>query len=122
MQSARIPDLIVLTRGGLAALPRDKGSIITLNMPAPLLVGEVVSSSDTDRQSRDRDYTQKREEYEKRGILEYWIVDSIAEVVLVLTLNGDSYQEQTFTGDAKIVSPVLPKLDLQVCQLLNADA
>ncbi|MEL7359530.1 MAG: Uma2 family endonuclease [Cyanobacteria bacterium J06560_6] len=112
----------MLTRGGLAALPRDKGSIITLNMPAPLLVGEVVSSSDTDRQSRDRDYTQKREEYEKRGILEYWIVDSIAEVVLVLTLNGDSYQEQTFTGDAKIVSPVLPKLDLQVCQLLNADA
>ncbi|MEO1388730.1 MAG: Uma2 family endonuclease [Cyanobacteria bacterium J06634_6] len=120
--SARIPDLIVLTHGGLAALPRDKRSLITLNMPAPLLVVEVVSSSDTDRQSRDRDYTQKREEYEKRGILEYWVVDPIAEIVLVLALNGDSYQEQTFTGDAKIVSPVLPKLDLQVRQLLNADA
>jgi hypothetical protein len=37
----------------------------------PDLVIEVVSES-----SRDRDYTEKRDEYWSLGVMEYWIVDA----------------------------------------------
>jgi Uma2 family endonuclease len=64
------------------------------DMPAPMLVVEVASNSDTDPKSRERDYTEKRVDYAARQIPEYWIVDPIAAVVLVLTLAGDQYREK----------------------------
>ncbi len=52
------------------------------------LVMEVVSGTVSDRY---RDLIEKREEYAKAGIPEYWIVDPEMKRVTVLTLAGDEY-------------------------------
>jgi Uma2 family endonuclease len=118
--STRYPDLIVLSEDGASALKKQPRSLITFDMPAPMLVVEVVSNSDTDKKSRDRDYTLKRSEYAERGIPEYWIVDPVAAVVLVLHLDGGKYEEQRFTGDRAILSPAFPALTLTAAQILTA--
>jgi Uma2 family endonuclease len=118
--NTRYPDLVIVTEAGAAALAGQKRSLITFDMPAPALVVEVVSSSDTDLRSHERDYVDKRREYAQRGIPEYWIVDPIASVVLVLTLMGETYQEQRFVGEARLVSPGFPVLELSAAQVLKA--
>lgn len=117
--TARQPDLIVHSDASADAI-LNGGKILFAEMPAPLLVVEVVSSSDTDPKSRKRDYQDKRAEYAARGIPEYWIVDPIAAVVLVLTLNGAEYQEQRFTDSMAIASPTFPALSLTAEQILTA--
>ena len=52
------------------------------------LVVEVVSPDHP-----PRDYEEKRADYAKAGISEYWIVDPEHRRVLVLALNGDTYVE-----------------------------
>lgn len=116
--NTRFPDLMVLTEAGVAALAGQKRSMVMFDMPAPALVVEVVSSSDIDERSRDRDYIRKREEYAKRGIAEYWIIDPIEAVVLVLTLAGSSYRETKFIDEAAIASPTFPKLTLNADEVL----
>jgi len=54
-------------------------SLILMDMPPPLLVVEIVSPS-----QENRDYRYKRSEYAARGIAEYWIVDPIAQKVTIL--------------------------------------
>jgi Uma2 family endonuclease len=117
--SARQPDLIVHSEESEKAISAD-GKLLRLDHPAPLLVVEVVSNSETDPQSRVRDYQEKRLEYAARGIPEYWIVDPIAAVILVLTLEGTKYQEQKFQGKTPIVSTTFSDLNLTAKQVLNA--
>jgi Uma2 family endonuclease len=83
-------------------------------------VVEVVSSSNTDQKSRDRDYREKRLEYETRGIPEYWIIDPMAAVVIILTLKVAKYQEQQFTQHQRLNSPLFPDLNLTAEQVLRA--
>jgi Uma2 family endonuclease len=80
----------------------------------------VVSSSDTDKASRDRDYIEKRREYAQRGIPEDWIIDPMAAAVRVLTRVGETYQDQTFVGADKLVSPSFAALALTAEQILTA--
>ncbi|MCZ7604673.1 MAG: Uma2 family endonuclease [Planctomycetota bacterium] len=54
------------------------------------IVVEVVSGSDSDR---ERDYTEKRAEYEQAGIPEYWIVDPAEGRITVLSLQNGKYIE-----------------------------
>ena len=84
--NTRYPDLVIVTEDGAAALVGKPRSLITFAMHAPALVVEVVSNSDTNQTSRDRDYVDKRQEYAQRGIPEYWIVDPVEGVILVLKL------------------------------------
>jgi Uma2 family endonuclease len=125
--NARIPDLVVITEEGFTALRGKNRSMITLDMPAPTLVVEVVSNSDVDRrwrslprESHERDYIHKRTEYAQRGIVEYWIVEPIAEIILVLNLAGQTYQEQRFVKDEKLISLTFPTLALSAKQVLTA--
>ena len=117
--SARQPDLVVHTPASASAILQD-GKLLRLHQPAPDLVVEVVSSSDTDQRSRDRDYLEKRQEYAQRGIAEYWIIDPIAAVVLVLTWVDEIYQESVYTGDDLLASPKFPALSLSATELLTA--
>ena len=55
----------------VASLQGQSRRTIIDNMPAPLLVVEVVSPG---KVNEDRDYRYKRSEYAARGISEYWIV------------------------------------------------
>jgi Uma2 family endonuclease len=117
--TAREPDLIVHTEASAAAILKD-GKLLRLDQPTPQLVVEVVSSSDTDKASRDRDYIEKRREYAQRGIPEYWIIDPMAAAVRVLTRVGETYQDQTFVGADKLVSPSFATLALTAAQILTA--
>lgn len=118
--NTRYPDLMVLTEASAAALAGKKRSLITLDMPVPALVVEAVSSSDTDRPSRERDYVDKRREYAQRGIPEYWIVDVISKVVLVLRLVNGQYEEERFVGAETLRSAVFPELSLSAAEILTA--
>ncbi|NEP19410.1 MAG: Uma2 family endonuclease [Leptolyngbya sp. SIO4C1] len=118
--NTRYPDLVILTEAGAEALVGQKCSLVTLDMPAPALVVEVVSSGDTDQRSHDRDYIDKRREYAERGIPEYWITDPVAAAILILKLVDGSYKEQSFTGNQPLMSPGFPSLKISAAQILNA--
>jgi Uma2 family endonuclease len=64
----RLPDLLVHTEESKAALMGSKRNSITLDIPPPALIIEVVSPGDD---NRDRDYRYKRTEYAARGFAEY---------------------------------------------------
>ncbi len=117
--TARQPDLVVHSDESMAAI-LDDGKLLRAELPTPLLVVEVASSTKTDKKSRDRDYIQKRSEYAKRGIPEYWIVDPEKAVVLVLTLVGSDYRETSFTGNTAIISPRFPGLTITADEVLTA--
>jgi Uma2 family endonuclease len=118
--TARLPDLIVHSEASAQAMAGRSEACLRLDDPVPLLVVEVVSSSDTDRVSKTRDYVLKRDEYEKRGILEYWIVDPIAQIVIVLTLENGTYRGVEFRGNSSIVSPLFIDLTVTAAQVLTA--
>jgi Uma2 family endonuclease len=109
----RIPDLIVLSETGTAALTNRPHNTITLEMPPPLLVIEVVSPD-----YPARDYRHKRSEYAVRGIPEYWIVDPTQQKVAIHTLVEGFYDETIFEGDTTLVSPTFPSLTLTPNQIL----
>ncbi len=73
LANARGPDPMLLSEEAAVALEGAKQRLITHEMPPPLLVVEVVSPK-----QQERDYRHKRTEYAERHIPEYWIVDPIA--------------------------------------------
>lgn len=119
--TARQPDLMVHSEASDAAIMND-GKLLQFNAPPPILVVEIVSSSDTDtdQKSRSRDYVDKRREYAARGIPEYWIVDPIAEMILICTLNDRSYQSVEFRSKDALISPTFLTLNLTAEQVLRA--
>jgi Uma2 family endonuclease len=82
----------------------------------PDLVVEVVSD---DPASRIRDYEDKRREYAAAGIPEYWIVDLMADRVLVLTLESGDYVTAVdgHLTDA-VTSRLFPEFTVKIADLL----
>jgi Uma2 family endonuclease len=80
------------------------------------LVVEVVSPG---KENQNRDYRYKRSEYAARGILEYWIVDSEKEQILVLLLVDGLYEETVFTANQTLSSLTFPALKLNAEQVLR---
>ncbi len=119
--TVRKPDLIVHTPESAAAILSHGAKLLTPDMPLPMLVVEVASSTDSDRASYRRDYIDKRDEYQARGIPEYWIIDPIAQLVIVFTLVRGSYQAVEFRGAQPIVSLRFPGLVLSAERILAAD-
>ena len=117
--TARQPDLVVHSEASAAAILQD-GKLLRVDQPVPMLVVEVVSSSDTDPRSRDRDYIEKRQEYAQRGIPEYWIIDPVSSVILMLTLADQTYKEQRFTDDMPLSSLNFPDFQLPAKRVLTA--
>ncbi|RZM82143.1 Uma2 family endonuclease [Leptolyngbya iicbica] len=112
----RIPDLMVLGEDLVLALQGQSRSTITEEMPAPLLVVEVVSPG---KVNEDRDYRYKRSQYAARRIGEYWIVDPSRDRVTVLTLVDGLYEAQELMVSDTLTSPQFPGLSLDVAQILN---
>lgn len=115
--TSRYPDLIVLTEALLPLLEGATRSVVTLDMPAPAMVVEVVSPGET---NREWDYVEKRSEYAERGIPEYWLIDPQADLVTVLTLAGKTYTATEFRGSDRVISPICRTLQLTAAQLLKA--
>ena len=85
LESERHPDIsIYLTP------PRNRKGRTMWRTWFPDLVVEVVSES-----SRDRDYTEKRDEYWSLGVKEYWIVDASLQQILVLRRGKSDWIEKT---------------------------
>jgi Uma2 family endonuclease len=96
----RVPDLMLLSEE-LAAILGNGRSTITLDMPPPDLIVEVVSPGST---NENRDYNLKRSEYAARQVPEYWAIDPEAGKITVFTLVGGSYEEAVYTGEMVINS------------------
>ncbi len=113
----RFPDLVVLRPEHLALTLRRL--TITLDMPPPRLIAEIVSPGKT---NRDRDYRHKRSQYAAVGVPEYWLIDPSAQQVVVLTLDNGIYREFGLFGPGStLMSVELPDLVLRADQLLNAE-
>jgi Uma2 family endonuclease len=109
----RYPDLTILRPEHISLLARR--NTLRLDMTPPLLVVEIVSPGELQRQ---RDYVAKRLQYQDCGIPEYWIVDPEARNILILSLQGQVYQESgTFSGGTRLISPLFPELNLCVEQV-----
>jgi Uma2 family endonuclease len=113
--TAREPDLVVLSAAAAEALEGASSDLLTYDMPPPLLVVEVVSPG-----QGDRDYRHKRSEYAARCIPEYWIVDPTAQKVTVLEWVNGLYEDRVYVGESVIQSPNLPDLNLVATTVLAA--
>jgi Uma2 family endonuclease len=112
----RYPDLTVIREEHIQQLqPRNT---IRLSMQPPLLVIEAVSPGQS---NRERDYIAKRQQYQERGIPEYWLIDPSQQTVTVLELADGIYQELgVFSGSVSIGSSVISGLSMTAQQVLNA--
>lgn len=111
----RYPDLTIIREEHLQLLKRR--NTIRLSMAPPLLVVEVVSPGEI---QRDRDYIAKRSQYQDLAIPEYWIVDPQTKTVLVLELVESVYREvETFTVADRVRSPQFGELNVAVAEILG---
>lgn len=117
--TSRYPDLILLTEELSAVLDGKSRSVITLDLPTPALVVEVVSPGES---NRERDYVDKRREYAVRGVPEYWLIDPEIGLVTVLTLDRGAYKGTEFRGSTRVQSQLEKLLVLQLTaeQILKA--
>jgi len=118
--TAREPDLTIHSEASKRAISQEKQAFLQTDMPVPLLVVEVVSSGEPGSDNYNRDYIDKRKEYAKRGIPEFWLIDPTRAVVLVLTLIGSTYQAAEFRGSDRIQSTQCKQLSLTAQQVLTA--
>ncbi|MGG6239679.1 Uma2 family endonuclease [Nodosilinea sp. AN01ver1] len=100
------PNLIVLRQEHLGQTQRRL--TITLDMPPPHLIVEVVSPGKT---NRDRDFGQKCAQYTAIDVPEYWLIAPVAQTVMVLTLAGASCQE---VGMFSTQARPSPRLSFQI--------
>lgn len=121
-QQGRRPDVSVVD---LQTWQSNRFSPALLDVPIQLVV-EVVSSNWED------DYIDKLDEYQRLGVLEYWIVDYLAlgsrtylgypkrPTIFVYRLDENRvYQFMSFQGDEPIVSPTFTELKLTTNQILD---
>ncbi|MFQ3615264.1 MAG: Uma2 family endonuclease [Cyanobacteriota bacterium] len=112
----RYPDLVLIREEHRTLC--DRRMTITLEMPPPLWVMEVVSPGKT---NHDRDYVRKRAQYAAVGIPEYVIADPEEQAVLVLRLENGEYAEAgRYRDDLQVAFPTFPDLDLTAAQILSA--
>jgi Uma2 family endonuclease len=101
-ESERHPDIAVYL-----SKPKGKKDRTMWRTWVPELVIEVVSES-----SRDRDYTEKRDEYWTLGVKEYWIVDAKLKQILVLRRGRSQWTEKILGPADTCETKLLPGLKL----------
>ena len=112
----RYPDLTILRKEHIEQLA--KRNTVRLTMSPPLLVVEVVSPGEL---QRNRDYIAKRSQYQDCGVAEYWIVDPNTQNILVLKLAEGNYIEVgSFSGQERILSPQFEELNLTAAQIFDS--
>ncbi|MEM9217860.1 MAG: Uma2 family endonuclease [Cyanobacteria bacterium P01_F01_bin.150] len=110
----RIPDVLVITKE-TRQIMGDESRIVTLDMPAPILVVEVVSPS-----SVKADLEEKPFEMMERGVSEYVSIDWRNEIVQVWsrTEDGKTYNFVEYRSGERVVLQTFPTLIMTVDQLI----
>ncbi|NJR64044.1 MAG: Uma2 family endonuclease [Cyanobacteria bacterium CRU_2_1] len=111
----RLPDLMVLSEELALILNSTNRGTITLEMPPPDLIIEVVSPGAT---NENRDYRFKRSEYAARSVPEYWAIDPDENKITLFTLINGFYEETVYTGET-IVPSRIKVLHLTAEQILK---
>ncbi|TWU01571.1 Uma2 family endonuclease [Neorhodopirellula pilleata] len=109
-QNIREPDVMYFAPGSEPQDPRGYPSRVDLAM-------EVVSEG---VEAARRDYEDKRRDYARAGIPEYWIVDPEQERVTVLVLDENAYRVHgEFRPGDTASSVLLPALMIDVSQVMQ---
>ena len=117
----RQPDLTVIRTEHIQLLEQLGKAAITFEMPPPLFVAEVVSPyKNHNSENYKRDYVDKRQQYQERGIPEYWIIDPTQQLLTVLLLADGTYRATEFRKNQQIVSRTFPELKVTAAQILSA--
>jgi Uma2 family endonuclease len=111
----RLPDLMLLSPELAASLGSANRGTITLEMPPPELIMEVVSPGAV---NENRDYRFKRSEYAARGVLEYWVINPRESKITLFSLNEGFYDEEVYVDD-RVVASRFEALRLSPSQILN---
>ncbi|MBY0515227.1 MAG: Uma2 family endonuclease [Gemmataceae bacterium] len=109
-ESERHPDVAVYL-----AAPKGRWNRTMWRTWVPELAIEVVSES-----SRDRDYTEKRDEYRTLGVKEYWIVDAGVQRILVLRRGRSQWTEKALGPADVIETKLLPGFKLPCKAVFDA--
>jgi Uma2 family endonuclease len=109
-ESERHPDIAVYLRP-----PIGKKDRTLWRRWFPEFVIEVVSEG-----SRDRDYTQKRDEYWTLGVKEYWIVDAELQQVMVLRRGKSDWIEKILGPADTCETKLLPGFKLPCGAIFDA--
>jgi Uma2 family endonuclease len=83
----------------------------------PTIVVEFVSPG---RRSRQRDYIEKRREYEAAGVQEYWIIDRFRRTLTVFGKQVSPTGEKVVAEMETYFTPLLPGFELPLVRLLQA--
>jgi Uma2 family endonuclease len=110
LESERHPDVAVYLTA-----PKGRKDRTMWRTWVPDLVIEVVSES-----SRDRDYTEKRDEYWTLGAKEYWIVDARLQQVLMLKRGRSRWTEKTLGSEGVCETKLLPGFKLPCLAIFEA--
>ena len=106
----REPDLLYISPENLPTADADYPTKIDLAI-------EIVSEG---LEARKRDYKDKRLDYAKAGVFEYWIVDPKDQTVTVLVLVGDCYNDHgLFVSGQTATGKLLSKLSVDVEALMR---
>ena len=65
------------------------------------------------RRSQKRDYVDKRRDYQKAGIQEYWIIDRFRRTLTVVRYRPSGPEEKVFSENQTYESPLLPGFGFQ---------
>ena len=104
----RLADRLIWT--GLGRLPDRRRDL-------PTIAVEFVSAG---RRNRQRDYVDKRQEYEEAGITEYWIIDRFQRTLTVIRYGSAGPHEQVITETQTYQSLLLPGFEVPLARLLAA--
>jgi Uma2 family endonuclease len=114
--AVRVPDLMILSEEAALALEGASRSTITIDMPPPELVIEVVSPG---KENMARDYRYKRSQYQAREISEYWIVDPLTEKITIFTMNEGLYDEAVYGKADEFSTPLMQRFQADATLSVN---
>ena len=110
VDTIREPDVMYFAPGSEPADPRSYPTKVDLAM-------EVVSEG---TEARRRDYEDKRKDYARAGVSEYWIVDPDDRKIIVLVLQNGTYQNHGEFAIGDTASGLLiPALKIDVAELMK---
>jgi Uma2 family endonuclease len=108
LQSERHPDIVVYRNP-----PESVDDLWSTWIPD--IVVEVVSLS-----SAVRDYEEKRKEYLRFGVREYWIVDADKQEMLALRRSGNRWRDLVVRPPDKYTTRLLPGFELDLVTVFKA--